>query len=94
MRDLRGTLEREKAPFALLITLEPPTTPMRQEATEAGFYRVPATGEEIPKVQIITIRELLQGQRPRLPTTQVSPTPQAPRLRRARGRQLPLDNQP
>ncbi len=90
VRDLRGTLEREKSPFALLITLEPPTRDMRREAAEAGFYQVPATGEEVPRLQIITIRELLQGQRLRVPTTQVSPVPTAPRLKRKSGRQLPL----
>ena len=91
VRDLRGTLEREKAPFALLITLEPPTEPMHREAAEAGSYEVPATGEKVPRLQILTIGELLQGQRPRLPTTQVSPMPTAPRLKRPGGRQLPLE---
>ena len=91
LRDLRGTLEREKAPFALLITLEPSTEPMRREAADGGFYEVPATGEKVPRLQILTIRELLQGQRPRVPTkTPESPVQQAPRLKRTGGRQLPL----
>lgn len=90
VRDLRGTLEREKAPFALLITLEPPTKAMRQEAADTGFYQVPVTGEEVPRLQILTVRELLQGKRPKLPTTQVSPMPTAPRIKRAGGKQLPL----
>jgi site-specific DNA-methyltransferase (adenine-specific) len=90
VRDLRGTLERQRAPFALLITLEPPTEGMQQEAADAGFYQVPATGEEIPRLQILTVRELLQGKRPKVPTTQVSPMPRAPRIKRAGGKQLPL----
>jgi site-specific DNA-methyltransferase (adenine-specific) len=92
LRDLRGTMEREKAHFALLITLEASTEPMRREAADAGFYEVPATQEKVPRLQILTIGELLQGQRPRLPTTQVSPVPAAPRLKRAGGRQLPLQD--
>lgn len=90
VRDLRGTLERERAPLAILVTLEPPTKEMRKEAADAGFYTVPATGEQIPRLQIITVEELLQGRRPQLPTTVVSPTPQAPRLRRREGRQIAL----
>ena len=90
VRDLRGTLERERAPFAILITLEAPTREMTREATEAGFYSVLATGEQIPRLQVLTIGELLRGERPRVPTTQVSPMPPAPRLRRREGHQLPL----
>jgi len=94
VRDLRGTLEREKAPFALLITLEPPTEAMQREATEAGFYEVPATGEKIPRLQILTVQELLQGQRPTVPrvlASQLSPVQRAPRIKRKPGgRQLSL----
>jgi DNA modification methylase len=90
VRDLRGTLEREGTPFAILITLEAPTEAMRREAAEGGVYRVPATGEEIPRVQIVTIRDLLRGNRPRVPSTQVSPVMPAQRIRRRRGRQLAL----
>ena len=38
IRDLRGTLERERAEIALFITLNPPTRPMIEEAAAAGFY--------------------------------------------------------
>lgn len=90
VRDLRGVLERERAPFALLVTLEPPTREMVREAAEAGFYTVPATGEQVPRVQIVTIAMLLQGQRPQLPTTRVAPTVRAPRLQRREGEQMAL----
>ena len=35
---LKGDMEREKAEMGLLVTLEPPTGPMVQEAANAGFY--------------------------------------------------------
>ena len=35
---LKGDMEREKAEMGLLVTLEPPTGPMLQEAAAAGFY--------------------------------------------------------
>ncbi|GAJ04958.1 unnamed protein product, partial [marine sediment metagenome] len=38
VRDLKGVLEREKAPIGVLITLEKPTRPMLQEAAAGGFY--------------------------------------------------------
>jgi len=38
VRDLKGVLEREKAPIGILITLEEPTRPMLQEAAAGGFY--------------------------------------------------------
>ena len=63
---LRGDMEREKAEMAMLITLEPPTKPMEDEALAAGFY----TPETYPdrrfrRVQIATIEELLKGNGPR-----------------------------
>ena len=35
---LKGDMEREKAEMGLLVTLEPPTRPMEQEAAAAGLY--------------------------------------------------------
>jgi len=63
---------------------------MKREASDAGSYRVPATDEQIPRIQILMVRELLQGWKARVPTTQVSPTHQAPRIKRPGGHQLPL----
>jgi len=58
VRDLRGVIDREKAPIGVLITLEPPTKPMRAEAAGAGFYKSP-WGTKHPTLQILTIKELL-----------------------------------
>ena len=38
IRDLKGTMEREKAVLGLFITLEKPTREMVKEAVSAGFY--------------------------------------------------------
>ncbi|MDD5088052.1 MAG: DNA methyltransferase [bacterium] len=69
IRDLRGTIEREKAAVGILITLEKPTKPMRKEAAESGFYRSDWQDTKHPRIQILTIEELLQGQKPDLPVT-------------------------
>jgi len=62
VRDLKGVLEREKAPIAALITLKPPTRPMKEEAAAAGFYEpVHFPGHRYPRLQILTIAELLAG---------------------------------
>lgn len=62
--DLRGVMEREKASVAAFLTLEEPTTPMIKEAADAGFYEPQHfPGLRYPRVQIVTIEELLGGKR-------------------------------
>ncbi len=60
VRDLRGVVDREKAAIGLLITMEDPTAPMRKESASAGFYDSP-WGTKHPKIQILTVGELLEG---------------------------------
>ena len=62
IRDLKGVLERDKAQIGVYITLEEPTKPMKEEAISAGFYEPEHfPGTSYPKIQILTIRELLEG---------------------------------
>jgi len=79
IRDLKGTMERKKAVMGILITLQPPSSPMRTEALEAGFYTTP-TGHDFPVIQILTIEELLSGAVARTPNT-VATFARAPRHR-------------
>lgn len=65
VRDLRGVLEREKADIGILISFETPTQPMKKEAASAGFYATP-WGKH-PKIQLLTVRELLDGKKPDIP---------------------------
>ena len=69
VRELPGILDREKAQIGVLITLESPTQPMRKEAASAGFYQSP-WGTSHPKVQILTIEELLDGKQVDMPPSQ------------------------
>lgn len=64
---LKGDVERDKAEGGLFLTLEEPTRPMREEAISAGKYTVRFSNEEFPRIQIITIKDLLVGQRPKMP---------------------------
>ena len=66
VRDLRGTVEREKAAIGVLITLALPTSAMRKEAASSGHYQSPF-GTSHPKIQIYTVEELLAGARVDMP---------------------------
>jgi site-specific DNA-methyltransferase (adenine-specific) len=68
IRDLKGTLEREKAAIGMFITLEEPTRDMVTEAVLAGNYHSPAWGREYPKLQILSIGDLLHRKsEPKMP---------------------------
>ena len=65
---LKGDMAREKAEIGLFITLEPPTAPMRSEAAAAGFYEPSHfLDHKFPRVQILTIEELLSGAQAQYP---------------------------
>ncbi len=65
VRDLRGVMDREKAPLAILLTLREPTTPMVKEAASAGFFKTPFG--QFPRIQIATVEQLLDRKLPKLP---------------------------
>ena len=65
VRDLIGTMERAQAAGGLFLTLAEPTRERRREAAGAGFFDT-GFGTH-PRVQIMTIRELLAGMTPDLP---------------------------
>ena len=86
---LKGDMEREKAEIGLFVTLERPTGPMQQDAVSAGFY-VPEhfPDHQFPRVQILTIEELLSGSAPLYPRFAPPATfRRAPRRRRNQGQQ-------
>jgi site-specific DNA-methyltransferase (adenine-specific) len=85
VRDLRGVLDREKAEMGVLISMEDPTKPMRTEAASTGFYKSPWGHKNYPRLQLLTIEELLDGKRldsPPLHHTSVT-FKKAPRARKS-----------
>jgi hypothetical protein len=68
VRDLRGVLDREKAQIGVLISMHEPTDPMRREAASADFYNSP-WGTKHPRIQLLTIKELLGGKKLDMPRT-------------------------
>ncbi len=70
IRDLRGTLDREHdAAIGVFITLQEPTKPMLIEAESCGFYHSPTWQRDYPKLQILTIEQLLNGATVQMPPT-------------------------
>ena len=70
IRDLRGVMDREEATAGVLLTLEEPTKPMLQEAAALGHVDdLPSVKmpKKTPKLQIVTIQEMLDGARMTLP---------------------------
>ena len=67
IRDLKGTVEREKASLGLFITLEKPTSAMNREALSAGFYYSDVWQKNYQKIQIQTVAEMLAGEGFELP---------------------------
>ena len=67
IRDLKGTLEREGAHIGVFITLETPTRDMTTEAVTAGSYHSEIWDKDFPRLQILSIDELLNGVEVKLP---------------------------
>jgi hypothetical protein len=69
VRDLRGVLDREKAAIGILISLQPPTGPMETEAASAGFYEHKMNKQKFPRLQLRTVKELMEGKGIERPTS-------------------------
>lgn len=68
VQSLIGAMAQAKAEMAVFIGMRPPTPGMREVADKSGTYTHPITGNTFPRVQIITVAELLAGKRPAMPT--------------------------
>lgn len=61
LHELRGVIDRENAEIGVLISMQDPTKPMRTEAASAGFYHSPGWNKDYPRLQLLTVAELLDG---------------------------------
>lgn len=55
--------------MGVFVTMQKPTKGMVEAANHSGVYTYPTNGQPFPKVQIITIEELLDDKRPSMPNT-------------------------
>lgn len=72
IRDLVGTVEREKAAIGVYVTLEEPTKPMITEAVSAGFYHSDFFNKDYPRIQILTVEDILAGRGVSMPAESVT----------------------
>ena len=90
VRDLRGVMDRERAEIGVLISLEEPTGLMRKEAASAGFYTSP--WRKHPRLQLVTVEDLLTGKTIDRPPVQASVTfKRAPKAKGTGATPRPLD---
>ncbi|MFQ3667180.1 MAG: DNA methyltransferase [Sphingomonadaceae bacterium] len=64
---LAQVMERERAPFGVLLTAHLPTRAMERDAAAVGVWANEYTGRTHPRLQILTLAELFQGKRPDIP---------------------------
>lgn len=67
VRDFFGTIEREKAAMGYFITLYPPTRDMIAECKRIGNYKNTLIDKEFPRIEIVTVNEILNDTRLSLP---------------------------
>lgn len=67
VRDLIGVLEREKAALGVLISMQEPTAPMKTEAATAGFFESATWNKKYPKVQLLTVANIMAGKQIEMP---------------------------
>jgi len=93
---LKGVLDREKAPIGAFLTLQKPTKPMQKEAASAGFYEPEfMRNRRYPRLQILTIAELLNGEELQYPKLAVTTFKRAQRKTKRRpGQQRMFPDEP
>lgn len=84
VRDLIGAVQARRAEMGVFVCLASPTPGMIDAAKHSGSYQWPVNGQWYPKVQIVTVAELLAGNKPNMPT---------PFLPYIQAKQLVPDNQ-
>jgi len=86
VRDLKGVLEREGEPIGVLVTLRAPSREMRLEAVATGAYESASWGRKYPRIQILTVADVLNGKKVEMPPPD-SPFARAERERDQEGEQ-------
>lgn len=83
IRELRDTITRQNAAMGIFITLEEPTGEMTKEVKVTDPYISPLWKHEYPKIQILTIEQLLNGVKPDIPSTTVNVFQEAEKIRKS-----------
>jgi site-specific DNA-methyltransferase (adenine-specific) len=87
VRDLRGVVEREEAALGVFITLEEPSKDMTTEAVSAGYYHSNLWQKDYPRIQVLTIDDLLNGKNIEMPPSAYGTFKQAEKVKKQDGKQ-------
>jgi len=90
IRDLRGVVERENAAIGVLITLELPSSEMIKEAVSAGFFSSELWQRKYPRLQILSIEDLLNEKPIQMPAP-YGTYKKAQRVKKQQGQQTGFD---
>ncbi len=67
IRDLEGVVKHENAAIGAFITLEEPSRDMVTQAVSAGYYHSDLWQKDYPRIQILTVEDLLKGKQIDMP---------------------------
>lgn len=67
VRELSGTVHGFDAQMGILVTMQKITADMQKAANKGGIWEH-SSGNTFPRIQIITVEDLLAGSRPNMPT--------------------------
>jgi site-specific DNA-methyltransferase (adenine-specific) len=93
IRDLRGVTEREGSAIVVFITLDPPTRDMVTEAVSAGYFRSETWQKDYPRIQILTIEDLLSGKMIEMPPSAYGTFKVAEKIKKKDATQLTLGDE-
>jgi site-specific DNA-methyltransferase (adenine-specific) len=66
-RDLVGTVANSGAEMGILVMLHKPSPGTLEVAAQSGNYVDPITETSFPRIQVLTVEQLLAGERPKMP---------------------------
>lgn len=66
-RDLVGTVTNNDAEMGILVMLQKPSPGILEVAAKAGTYKDPISETSFPRIQVLTVDQLLAGERPKMP---------------------------
>lgn len=69
IRELTAVVARQKAAIGIFITLSDPTSEMVKEAKATEDYKMKTWNHSYPRIQILSIEQLLRGMMPDIPPT-------------------------
>lgn len=67
IRDFYGTLEREKSPIGIFITMEEPTKQMLEEVAKLPKYKTRLHQKQMDKITIVRVQDIIDDNLPYLP---------------------------